>query len=371
MVHIQDLIENLDPCRSPFQSSVHSHLIKPLLKHPSIPTCVSSAIYCHSSCWDLSLLPWLRHQERRDRTRRKGKEEATLPLLPPSFYGDTSGAENEVLVPPVPKTSASSSLLPVGSSPVQINGIPSVPSQLPHIPASSSSTYSPSTPELILKQNDRKINIDDVPPSSSLSSSLISTSENNVARDVIEALSESEKAKGFESIKRDWEKWRDRKDLFDHVVMKNVEFIIGFINQVEDAKGRTLAALFIKRPDKVDEVLKKIKYDDDDLRYLTNYRPELAESHENFFKVIDKIKNPKNQEWAVRVGVSNLFDAKKHDSVIPLIDALESSTLSRNVKDAAIQKAFYEGAKRGIKDIVEKFHEHPAITSREYANGLM
>ena len=44
--------------------------------------------------------------------------------------------------------------------------------------------------------------------------------------------------------------------------MKSVEFIIGFINQVENAKRRTLAALFIKRPDMVDEVLKKIKYDD-------------------------------------------------------------------------------------------------------------
>ena len=144
-----------------------------------------------------------------------------------------------------------------------------------------------------------------------------------MAPDVIEALSESEKAKGFESIKRDWEKWEDRKDLFDHVVMKSVEFIVGFINQVEDAKRPTLAALFIKRPDKVDEVLKKIKYDDDDLRYLTDYRPELAESHDKFFKVIDKIKDPKNQEWAVRYGVINLFDAKKHDSVIPLINALE------------------------------------------------
>ena len=73
-------------------------------------------------------------------------------------------------------------------------------------------------------------------------------------------------------------------------------------------------------------MLKKIKYDDDDLRYLTDYRPELAESHDNFFKVIDKIKDPENQEWAVRWGVINLFDAKKHDSVIPLINALESST---------------------------------------------
>ena len=184
--------------------------------------------------------------------------------------------------------------------------------------------------------------------------------------DVIEALEEE----GFESIKRDWEKWEDRNDLFDHVVMKGVEFIVGFINQVEDAKRPTLAALFIKRPDKVDEVLKKIEYNDDDLMDLTDYRPELAESHEGFFKVIDKIKNPENQELAVRCGVINLFNAKKHDSVIPLINALESSTLSRNVKDAAIQQAFYEGATRGIKDIVEKFHEHPAITSERICQRI-
>ena len=41
-----------------------------------------------------------------------------------------------------------------------------------------------------------------------------------------------QKENGFESIKRDWGKWRDRKDLFDYVVTKSVEFIIGFIDQV-------------------------------------------------------------------------------------------------------------------------------------------
>ena len=41
------------------------------------------------------------------------------------------------------------------------------------------------------------------------------------------------------------------------------------------------------------------------------------------------------------------------------------------MKDVAIQEAFYQGAVRGIKDIVEKFHEHPAITSEEYADGLI
>ena len=51
----------------------------------------------------------------------------------------------------------------------------------------------------------------------------------------------------------------------------------------------------------VDQVLKKIEYNDDDLMDLTDYRPELAESHDKFFKVIDKIKDPKNQEWAVKM----------------------------------------------------------------------
>ena len=166
--------------------------------------------------------------------------------------------------------------------------------------------------------------------------------------------------------------WEHRKDLFDHVVMKSVEFIAGFINQVEDAKRPTLAALFIKRPEIVDQVLKKIKYNDDDLSDLTNYRPELAESHENFFKVIDKIKDPEIKNRLLSSGVINLFNAKKHDSVIPLINALEKRQFNgRKLKNVAIQKAFYQGALSGIKDIVEKFHEHPAITSEEYAYGLI
>ena len=130
----------------------------------------------------------------------------------------------------------------------------------------------------------------------------------SVAPDVIEALGEPK----FESIKRDWEKWSDRKDLFDYVVTKSVKFIAGFIDQVKDAKGPTLAALFFKRPDIVDDVLNKIDYNDDDLKFLTNHRPELAESHEGFFKAIDTIRNPKNQERAFECGVTNMLDAEKH-----------------------------------------------------------
>jgi len=196
-------------------------------------------------------------------------------------------------------------------------------------------------------------------------------SESGVAPDVIQALSENEKENGFVSIKEGWEGWRDRTDLFDCVVTKGVEFIVGFINQVLDAKRRTLAALFINRSDIVDQVLERINCYDNDLIGLTYYRSELAESHEGFFMVIDKIKKSTEQERTVGNAVRDLFDAEKYASVILLINALEKRQFNgRKLNDVAIQWAFYEGAWRGIKGIVEKFHEHPAITSKEYADGL-
>src|ERR1700722_4648220 len=99
-------------------------------------------------------------------------------------------------------------------------------------------------------------------------------SEGGVRGDVIKALGEP----GFVSIKRDWwSKWQDCDELFNCVAMDTVEFTIDFINQVEHAKGPTLAALFIHGHDKVDEVLEKIGYEDEDLMYLTDDRLEVAE----------------------------------------------------------------------------------------------
>jgi hypothetical protein len=190
-----------------------------------------------------------------------------------------------------------------------------------------------------------------------------------VKDDVIEALEED----GFGSIKQGWwEKWSKRNDLFDEVVTRDVEFIILFINQVRRATNHTLAALFAKRPDEVDQVLKEIEYSDDNLIKLMWKRPELAESHDSFFKAIDKIKEPKNQETAVKTGVWNLFNANKQGSVMPLIDALENRQFNgRNLQNAAIQQAFEVGALRGIQYFVEEFCHHPAITSERYADGLV
>ena len=110
---------------------------------------------------------------------------------------------------------------------------------------------------------------------------------------VIEALEE----KGFVSIQRDWGKWKYCNDLFDHLITRNLDFIVGFLNQIKDAKTPTLAALFIKKPDLANEVLKRIEYDDNDLMYLTYHRPELAkpEFHDIFFKTIDMIKKPESR----------------------------------------------------------------------------
>ena len=101
------------------------------------------------------------------------------------------------------------------------------------------------------------------------------------------------------------------------------------------------------------------------MKNLTDYRPELAESHAEFLQSDRQDKESRKcKKRLLSSGVYNLFNAKKHDSVIPLINALGKRPFNgRKLKDVAIQWAFYQGARRGIKDIVEKLHEHPAITS--------
>ena len=81
----------------------------------------------------------------------------------------------------------------------------------------------------------------------------------------------------------------------------------------------------------IDGVLGKIEYNDDDLCYLTDYRPELAGSPEKFFRVLDKIKEPERQEDAVREGVRSLFVAGRHDLVVPLVNALGKRTFKGRV----------------------------------------
>ena len=100
----------------------------------------------------------------------------------------------------------------------------------------------------------------------------------------------------------------------------------------------------------IDSVLEGIKYDDWDLRDLTNYRPGLAGSPEKFFRILDKIKVPERQELAVRRGISNLFEAGKHDLVAPLVNAFGKRTFNGDsLKGVAIQQVFGGGLAEAIK----------------------
>ena len=108
----------------------------------------------------------------------------------------------------------------------------------------------------------------------------------------------------FGWFKANWERWKDRKDLLDDVIAKGADVTVRLIQNAESAKERVLAALFDKGEEgMIDGVLGGIKYDDYDLPYLTNYRPELAGSPEKFFRVLDKIKDRKIKS-GLFVGVS-------------------------------------------------------------------
>src|SRR3984957_13114384 len=210
-----------------------------------------------------------RHKKKKGKkVKRKGNH------YPPSsiLLDDSAAAEHEVLVPQVstgqsgrekhedngsvPKTSDLSSLQVSTTSDLSFLNLSLGTGSVFPLPIQESESP---------KRNDGKRNMDDIHSSSSpFSSSLSSASERNVKQDVIKAFGEDR----FASIKENWGKWQYRKDLFDYVVTNSADSIARFINQVVYAKRFTLAALFVKRLDIVDDVLKKINYDDDDLVQL-------------------------------------------------------------------------------------------------------
>jgi hypothetical protein len=168
------------------------------------------------------------------------------------------------------------------------------------------------------------------------------------------------------------ENWKERRDLLDYVIEKGADFTARIIQNIVSAKGRVLAALFDKGEEgMIDDVLEKVRCNDFELGGLTNYRPELAGSPEKFFRVLDRIEDPKRQEEVVRVGVYNLLKVGRHDLVAPLVNALGKRTSNgERLKDVAIQRAFVEGAGGSNQYIVEEYYEHHTITSGWYAYGL-
>ena len=126
--------------------------------------------------------------------------------------------------------------------------------------------------------------------------------------------------------------WIDRKDLLDYVIARGADITVKFIQKNWNTKERMLAALFVKgKKAVIDGVFERIEYEDDDLRDLLDYRPELAGSPARFFRILEKIKAPWKQRRAIYFGVKSLLAAKKYDSIVSLVNASGRRTLNGEI----------------------------------------
>ena len=73
--------------------------------------------------------------------------------------------------------------------------------------------------------------------------------------------------RNFDWLEKNWERWKERKDLLDDVVAKGADVTVMIIQSVGRAKRCALAALFDKG-DKgmIDDALERVRYNDYDLR---------------------------------------------------------------------------------------------------------
>ena len=149
---------------------------------------------------------------------------------------------------------------------------------------------------------------------------------------------------------------------------KDQAFIFEFAKQARAHNGILLTALHRKKsPNMIEEAFKVFKFDQDDLVWAAS-DPELICSPNDLFNLLGKIEN---QEEAIRGGVMNLFHNNCIDCINPLLDAFESNRSFKHLKDVAIKQAFKSGSFHENKSIVERFHDHPAVTSEDYAQGLI
>jgi len=94
-------------------------------------------------------------------------------------------------------------------------------------------------------------------------------------------------------------------------------------------------------------------------------------SPDDLVKLLGKIEKQEDQEGAIENGVRNLFHQDCTECLDPLLAALEGNGSLKHLKDVATKTAFERGSSLDNQPIVERFYDHPAVTSEVFAKGLI
>ena len=149
------------------------------------------------------------------------------------------------------------------------------------------------------------------------------------------------------------------------------DLIANFVNQTNQANVDTLYTLWHKSSiETTKKVFEKVDFPQ---KALVGFAASLNVGYypDKFLVLFNKIVKPENQEKAVE----NCIEQLAHKSYNPsrLLNALKGKTFrSERLEYIAIQKAFIEGVKLGMVDLLPTdICEHAAITPELYADALI
>ena len=162
------------------------------------------------------------------------------------------------------------------------------------------------------------------------------------------------------------------KDGLRYVIGKDdPDFIASFVNQTNQANASTLGELWKRSPiETFEKVLEKVDFPQQALIDVAS-SSVVPSMTDKFLVLFNKIVKPEDQEKAVENAIEGLVNSYLIPS--PLLNALKDKTFrSERLEQFAIQKAFMEGAKKGITCLLSTdICNHAAITPELYADALI
>ena len=162
------------------------------------------------------------------------------------------------------------------------------------------------------------------------------------------------------------------KELEYAIETKDSDFIVNFIKQSERIDEWAVVALYMKGSKETREkVFGEIGFGQITLKVAAE-SSELMCSPEKLFDLLGRIKTSEGQEDAIDGGIWVLFKEKRTDCFDSLLAALKGKEfLNKHLEEVAIREAFEAGVYHHDDMWVERFFDHPAVTSEVYVHGLV